>query len=405
MEIRIPPLGEGADSGTVVSVLVKVGDTVQLEQTILELENEKAVAPIPSTAAGKITQLHVKEGDKVSVGQVIATLESEGAPSSPSKTPTIETASTPQASIPIAASGVPPAAAPSVRKIARELGIDLRRVQGSERGGRVIMADLRRYIAFLQQAALAPSGTAAASPPPTSMDFSKWGPVKKKARSSLRKTIGDKMHESWTAIPHVTQFDDADITSLMALRKKHVAAYEKKGVKLTLTGFALKVVVAALKKFPTFNSSLDEATGEIINKHYYHIGVAVDTEGGLIVPVIRDVDKKSLFDLSKELGEVAEKTRQRKIAVEDLKGGTFTISNLGGIGGTYFSPIINRPEAAILAIGRGGYKPVVTKDKKMEPRLLMPLGVSYDHRLIDGADGARFIRAVAEGFENFKDDI
>jgi pyruvate dehydrogenase E2 component (dihydrolipoamide acetyltransferase) len=225
---------------------------------------------------------------------------------------------------------------------------------------------------------------------PESIDFSKWGPVEAKPLTPLRQKIAEKMTESWTTIPHVTQFDEADITALMALRKKYAPAYEKKGATLTLTSFILKAVVTALKKFPTVNSSLDEALQKLVEKKYYHIGVAVDTEQGLIVPVLRDVDKKTLLQVSKELGELAEKTRQRKVSLDELKGGTFTVSNLGGIGGSHFTPIVNKPEVAILGVGRGAGK--------------LPLSLSYDHRVIDGAVGARFIRAVAEALENFKED-
>jgi pyruvate dehydrogenase E2 component (dihydrolipoamide acetyltransferase) len=238
------------------------------------------------------------------------------------------------------------------------------------------------------------------------VDFSKWGPVERKPATSLRRKIGEKMSESWTTIPHVTQFDEADITALMELRKKYSAAYEKKGAKLTVTHFIMKAVVAALKKYPAFNASLDESSGEIVFKKYFHLGVAVDTEQGLIVPVLRDADKKSLFELAKELDALAEKTRQRKVSIEELKGGSFTISNLGSIGGQYFTPIINKPEVAILGVSRGVLKPVVVKLKTkevVEARLMMPLALSYDHRVVDGADGARFMRTLVEALQNFEE--
>lgn len=425
MDIRIPRLGEGADSGTIVSILVKEGDVVRKDQTIVELENEKAVAPIPSTHAGKVLKIHVKVGDKVSVGHAVLSVEDgAGAPSASAPAPTQAAPSAParvpNATVAPAATsseyhyesktGLPPPAAPSVRRMAAELGIDLRRVRGSENGGRIVLADVRAYIQQLQQAASVPvsapaptSAAKAASVPAESIDFSKWGPVTKKPLSSLRQKIAQKMSESWSAIPHVTQFDEADITPLLALRKKYVSAYEKKGGKLTVTGFILKAVTAALKKHPSFNASLDETAQELVLKQYYHLGVAVDTEAGLIVPVLKDVDKKSLLDLSKELEALAEKTRSRKVGLEDLKGGSFTVSNLGGIGGTFFTPIVNRPEVAILGVGRGVVRPAAV-DGKVELRTMLPLGLSYDHRVIDGADGARFIREIVTSLELFGED-
>ncbi len=233
-----------------------------------------------------------------------------------------------------------------------------------------------------------------------SIDFSKWGPVLKKRLTPLRKTVGERMVESWTEVPHVTQFADADITGLMEIRKRHVARFKKKGGSLTVTVFAIKVVLDALKKYPLANASLDEATEEVVFKNYYHIGIAVDTEAGLIVPVLKDVDKKNLLDLSVELVALAEKARKRKLALEELQGASFTISNLGSIGGTHFTPIVYKPQVAILGIGRGALRPVWTR-KRFEPRTLLPLALSYDHRVIDGADGARFITEIVSGFENF----
>ncbi len=429
MDIRIPNLGEGAESGNVVNIFVKVGDTVAKNQTLIELENEKAVAPIPSTGAGTVQKILVKIGDKVTVGQPIISISENGSSAvaaAPAQQagPAAAAPVPPQQHAPVSAvpqarsddyeyaspSGFPPPASPTVRRVAEDLGIDLRRVQGSEAGGRIVMADLRAYIARLQQLAAAPKSASApavsaSKPPAESIDFSKWGPVEKKANTSLRQKIAQKMSESWSTIPHVTQFDEADITGLMAIRKKAAPAYEKKGAALTITPFIMKAVVAALKKYPIVNSSLDEASNETVYKKYYHLGIAVDTDAGLIVPVIRDADKKSLLELAKELAVVAEKTRQRKVSVEDLRGGSFTISNLGSIGGTFFTPIINKPEVAILGVGRGVHKPVYIKSgtkQTLEPRVMLPLGLSYDHRVIDGADGARFIREIVTTLENFK---
>ncbi len=427
MDIRIPQLSEGVNAGTVVSILVKVGDRVERDQTVIELETDKAVAPIPSSEAGVVSKINVKEGDKVAVGHLILSLEGSGAGSSaPAAAPAAAPASAPAYAAPSTArvaapaapaagayqysspSGFPPAASPTIRRMAMDLGIDLTRVQGSEAGGRISMGDLRAYVQHLQSllngpAAHAPAVHAApaaapAAAPKVSIDFAKWGPVEKKALTSLRKTIGHRMQESWQTIPHVTQFDEADITDLLALRKKLAPKVEKKGGKLTVTILLLKAVVKALQKHPIFNSSLDEATEELVYKKYFNLGVAVDSEAGLIVPVLKDADKKGIADLSKELGDLAEKTRSRKIAPDDLKGGSFTISNLGGIGGTFFTPIINRPEVAILALGKGVLKPVV-KDEKIVARTMLPIGVSYDHRVIDGADGARFIRTLVESIE------
>lgn len=426
MNIKIPHVADGITSGTVVSLLVKVGDQVKKDQTVLELETDKAIAPVPATDAGTITAILVKEGDKVSIGQAVMTMSESGAATKsapndpePLQTPSPLPAAVHGASAPAAAaatatyqskSGFPPPASPTIRKMAIDLGIDLTRVPGSEAGGRIVLADLRNYILRLQQSAASVSSTQAsgassqAGPKPAqSIDFSKWGTVTKKSPSNLRKKIGEKMAESWTTIPHVTQFDEADITDMMALRKKYNPAYEKDGGKLTVTVLLMKVVVDLLKKYPGFNTSLDEVTQELIEKNYYNLGIAVDTEQGLIVPVIRNVDQKNLLELSKELSVVAEKTRQRKVGVDDLQGGTFTISNLGSIGGTHFTPIVNKPEVAILGIGRGVLKPV-TKDGKIESRLMLPLCLSYDHRVVDGGDGARFISGLVEGLEKFNED-
>jgi pyruvate dehydrogenase E2 component (dihydrolipoamide acetyltransferase) len=428
MDLKLPHLGEGADSGTVVNLFVKEGDTVTKDQPILELENEKAVATIPSTGAGTVTQIFVKPGDKIRVGQRILSLGDSGGTAAPpaakaepasarSRERLIQTPSPEQ--VPVAPeeevlepaseakAGTAPAAAPSIRKLARDLGIDLTRVRGSARGGRIMLEDVRGYIQRLQRLAAAPraaapAGAAAPRPAPEQVDFSKWGPISKVPLSPLREVIARRMAESWTTTPRVTQFDEADITALMALRKRYGAAYEQKHARLTLTSFALRVVVDALKKHPIFNASLDGVTQDIVFKQYYHIGIAVDTEAGLIVPVIRDADKKNLIELSRELEDLAGKARERKVSAEALKGGTFTISNQGGIGSGSFTPIVNKPQVAILGLGRGAMKAVV-RDNKIEPRLMLPIGLSYDHRVIDGAAAARFTVDLVQGFENFKE--
>jgi pyruvate dehydrogenase E2 component (dihydrolipoyllysine-residue acetyltransferase) len=421
MDVRLPKLGEGAESGTVVGIMVREGDTITEGQTILELENEKAIASIPSTASGKITSLRVKEGDKLSVGQVILTVAEEGrnpartvSPSAsapaphreeevPAGAPLEAPAEARSEEAFVASSGEPPAASPSIRKMARDLGIDLRRVRGSERGGRIVLADVRAYIERLQKIAFETRSGAPARPQAAAaerIDFSKWGPVHTQPLSPLRKVISQRMLESWSTIPHVTQFDKADITALSELRKKHAPAFEKKGARLTLTSFILKALAGLLKKHSIFNASLDTASEQIVFKDYFHIGVAVDTEQGLIVPVIRDVDKKDLFQLSVALGELAEKARSRKVSLEELKGGTFTISNQGGIGSRAFTPIINKPEVAILGLGRGVQEPLA-REGRFEARWMLPLALSYDHRVIDGASAARFMVDLVQALENF----
>jgi pyruvate dehydrogenase E2 component (dihydrolipoamide acetyltransferase) len=424
MDLKLPSLGEGADSGTVVNVFVKEGDQVAKDQPLLELENEKAVATIPSTAAGKVGTVYVKAGDKLSVGQRILTLVEAGAakPSAPEApaqhapgprraAPAEELPQPPasqEESLSEPKPGLPPAAAPSLRKLARDLGIDLAKVRGSARGGRILLEDVRAYIQRLQRLAAEPKPAAAPGTPaaakPEQIDFSKWGPVKKQPLSPLRQVIARRMASSWNAVPRVTQFDQADITRLNELRKKYAPAYQQRGgTKLTLTPFAIKAVVQTLKKYPVLNSSLDEVAQELVLKDYFHIGVAVDTDAGLIVPVIRNADTKSLLVLSKELEDLAGKARERKLAGDALKGGTFTISNQGGIGGAHFTPIINQPEVAILGLGRASLQPVI-RENQVQPRLMMPLALSYDHRVIDGGVAARFTVDLIKALEGFAEE-
>jgi len=400
MDVKLPKLGEGADSGVVVNVFVKEGDRVAKDQPILELENEKAVASVPSTAAGVVTKIYVKTGDKISVGQKLISLSGGDQPAaaavSAAKSAAPEPETPVEESVAEAGDEIPkpvaaPVASPSVRRLARELGIDLSKVRGSEAGGRIARGDLSAYIARLQQATdKGKSAGASAKPAVKSIDFSKWGPVSKKPLTQLRQVIARRMWESWNTIPHVTQFDDADFTRLNELRKKFAPAYEKEGAKLTLTPLVLKALVGTLKQHPIFNSSLDEVAQEVVFKDYFHIGIAVDTEQGLIVPVIRNADKKSVLDLAKELEQLAQKARDRKVTAEEMKGGTFTITNQGAIGSAHFTPIINKPEVAILGLGRGAMKPVA-RDGKVEVRMMTPLGLSYDHRVIDGGAAARFM--------------
>ena len=421
MDVRLPNLGEGTDSGSVVSLSVKEVDVIKKGQTILELENEKAVAPIPSPADGTVANIRVKPGDKLTVGQIILSLsegngaekkveqrestpeESHHSPEAPAHAETGEDRSKAEAALKTPPAGIPLPASPSIRKMARELGIDLTKIRGSESGGRIVLKDVRSYIQRLQQLAFPSKAVEPAKPAAEQIDFSKWGPIHTQSMSTLRRTISRRMHESWTTIPHVTQFDEADITKLMEMRKQLSAAYEAKGARLTLTCFALKAVVQVLKKYPIFNSSLNEFAQEVVYKDYFHIGLAVDTEAGLIVPVIRDVDKKDLLTVAMELNQLAERARDRKVTLEEMKGGTFTISNQGGIGGAHFTPIVNKPDVAILGLGRGVLKPVV-RNKQIEQRSMLPLCPSYVHRVIDGGQAARFVQELVEAFENFSQD-
>lgn len=430
MDMRLPPLGEGADSGAVVNVFVKPGDTVAAGQPVLELESEKAIATVPADRAGTVGKVFVKAGDKLAVGQRIlewAGTETESGPTAV-EVPPQQAAAPPAppaaarqlAATPEPVTGAPeeeetipepvaaPVASPSVRRLARELGIDLRKVRGTDPGGRITRNDLRSYIARLEQLARKPRPTARSpaagaeppKPPPEAVDFAKWGPVTRQPLSQLRQVIARRMSESWRAIARVTQFDEADFTRVNELRKQFAPAYEARGVRLTVTPFVVRALVDTLRRHPVFNSSLDEAAQELVLKQYYHIGIAVDTEQGLLVPVVRDVEKKSLLDLARELETLAQRARERKVSREEMQGGTFTLSNQGAIGGGHFTPIVNRPEVGILGLGRGALKPVV-RGEQILPRLMVPLALSYDHRVIDGGSAARFMVDLVRALEEF----
>ncbi len=421
MDVKLPKLGEGADSGVVVNIFVKEGDTVANGQAIIELENEKAVASIPSTAAGKVEKIYVKNGDRISIGQRLIAVAGEGQPSpapSAAPKPAAKKASAPrpepeeveEEEVSIEDDGEivneNPVAAPSIRRMALELEIDLHKIRGSESGGRIVSADLRNYIKRLIASASKSAKGKPGAPAKASaeqINFAQWGPVVKRPLTPLREVISRRMLESWNSVARVTQFDEADCTAMNELRKKFGKAYEEKGAKLTLTPLILKAVAITLKKHPIFNSSLDEVANEIVVKEYYHLGIAVDTDQGLMVPVIRDVDRKSVLDLAKELEQLAAKARDRKISAEDMKGGTFTISNQGAIGGGHFTPIVNKPEVAILGLGRGAMKPVVRGDK-IEARMMTPLALSYDHRVIDGGAAARFMVDLVAALQDYKED-
>ena len=429
-EIKLPVLGENVESATVVKLLVKPGDTISRDQPIMELETEKAAVDLPAPAAGTAKDIQVKEGDTVKVGQVLLTIEENGQPaSSPTPKATSETATSPvdtptpqpevkqpaapaptppapppvvpNGEIPRAPSAAPPEnptvgapAAPSLRRMARELGIDIHAVTGTGPEGRITEDDIRNYARSIILNATVPESGATTSLP----DFSRWGEIERKAMAGIRRKTAEHVQEAWSSIPHVTQFGSADITDVEKMREPFTKTVEAAGGKLNITAIVIKVAAMALKAFPQFNVSLDTSSGEIVFKKFYNIGVAVDTEHGLLVPVIRDADKKNVQELSVELTQIAAKARSRKLSVEDMQGGTFTVTNLGSIGGSYFTPIVNSPEVAILGVSRAAYQPVFI-DGTFQPRLMLPLSLSYDHRAIDGADGARFLRWIVEALE------
>ena len=418
IEVTLPALGEGIESGDIVAVLVSAGSDIALDDPVLEIEIDKGVVEMPSPLAGKVTAVHVSEGDRAAVGQLVLTVES-GSPAPEAGPPPPATArpekEAPQAPPPAPAPVPAPAAAagtdtpaptklvpaaPSVRRLAREIGIDIAEVRGTGPGGRISADDVKthsRAINSRRSAAPGAAGTQAeAAPLP---DFSKWGDIDREPMSNVRRVTARHMANVWGTIPHVTQFDKADVTDLEAWRRKYGKTVEAAGGKLTPTAIAMKVAAAALSKFPAFNASIDLGSEEVIFKKYINIGVAVDTERGLLVPVVRDVDRKNILELSVELTEISARARSGKLGIEEMQGGTFTISNLGGIGGTSFTPLVNAPEVAILGIARSSQEPIFV-DGEFAPRLMMPLALSYDHRLIDGADGARFLRWFCDVLEN-----
>jgi len=410
--VAVPDIGDFKDV-EVIEVLVKPGDKVEKEQSLVTLESDKATMEIPSPAAGVVKELKIKTGDKVSQGAPLLVLEgaeqraepraAEPRPAPKTEAPKAAPAAAPQAvpAAPREEAGAKPHASPSVRKFARELGVDLAQVQGSGPKGRILHSDVQAFVKGALAGGVARAAPAAAGsktgggalpfnlPAWPEVDFAKFGPIETKPLSRIQKLSGPYLHRNWISIPHVTQCDDADITDLEAFRKAQTAETEKKGFKLTMLAFMIKACVTALKQYPQFNSSLDKSGENIIVKHYYHIGVAVDTPGGLVVPVVRDADRKGIFDLAHELADLSKVARDSKLKPADLQGGTFSISSLGGIGGNYFTPIINAPEVAILGVSRSVIRPV-WDGKSFAPRLMLPLALSYDHRVIDGATAARF---------------
>jgi pyruvate dehydrogenase E2 component (dihydrolipoamide acetyltransferase) len=477
-EFTLPELGENVTAGDVLRVLVKPGDTVAKDQTVLELETDKATIEVPSSVAGRVTAVSVKAGDKVKVGQVVLTVEdgagnSAAAPAAapqkaPEKAP--EQASAPardgaadadtsntksddapeqhvetpkrggapagpgapggkiktgekeqkepskvvditrgaRPSAEPAAADVPPApAAPSVRRMARELGVDIDGVSGSGSDGRISIEDVKAHTKRLLEGAARAGAGGAPGSNISLPDFSRWGEIERQPMRPVRRKTAEHLSAAWRAIPHVTQHDLADVTALEELRKKYAKEAEEAGGNLTVTAIATKVVAVALKVFPQFNASIDLAAEEIIRKKYVNIGIAVDTDRGLLVPVVRDADTKNIIQIAVEIAQLSAKARDRKISLDEMQGGCFSISNLGGIGGTYFTPIVNAPELAILGISRARMEPVWQATEQgrgpasgaFVPRLMLPLSLSYDHRAIDGADGIRFLRWVVQALE------
>ncbi|OGK95466.1 MAG: hypothetical protein A2W08_10040 [Candidatus Rokubacteria bacterium RBG_16_73_20] len=412
----LPDLGEGLTEAEIVRVLVAQGDVVAEDAPLLEVETDKATVEIPSPMSGRVATIHVHPGDTVRVGAALVTFEDAGAPSTapraggaPPPRPAPPPAAVRSAAAPAPPAAGPVPATPATRRLARELGVDLRAVRGSGPGGRVTDDDVRasagapaaappRTLAAPEHPAVArPLATVGAAPAPLPR-FEQWGPVERQPLSHLRRTIAERMTLAATLIPHVTHLDRADVTDLDALIQRSLEAGRARGVTLTLTSFLLKAAALALGEHPRFNASLDPAAGELIVKRYCHLGVAVATERGLIVPVLRDVDRKPLLEVQRELTALAARVREGKATLEDLHGGCFTITNLGALGGTGAIPIINYPEVAILGVARARLEPVV-RDGRIEPRMLLPLTLTFDHRVADGADGARFAAAIVRRLE------
>jgi len=418
---KLPDLGEGIHEGEVLSVRVAVGDKVKEGDIILEVETDKAAVEIPSPYTGVVEEILVKPGDTVKVGQAMLTFTG-GEEAAPAKKEEPERKA-PEPSRPVeikpeaARKEGPVPASPATRRLARELGVDLRAVPPTGPGGLVTADDVRAFAGKKEKVVEAPPTAPAAERVeevrpfavgvPRLPDFSKWGPIERVPLRSIRKATAKQMTLAWSQIPHVNNQDVVDMTKLEKFRRRHKSEIEAKGGKLTPTVFALKAVAAALKAYPNFNASLDTEAGEIVVKRYYHIGVAVNTPDGLIVPVIRDVDRKSIVELSIELKQLIEKTRARKTTLEELQGGTFSITNVGNMGGGHFVPIINYPQVAILGMGAATMQPAVTGNEKdgyqIVPRLLMPLVLCIDHRVLDGADAIPFVRTIVEALEDPED--
>ncbi len=410
-EILVPNIGDFEDV-EVIEVLVSPGETVQAEDSLITLESDKASMEIPAPEGGTVKDVKVKVGDKVSEGSLIMLLDPSGeaapasggetaaAPvspspvSSPAKPAAPRRAAAPVAAPPVVSGRVDEAgfarayASPGVRRFARELGVDLGRVGGSGRKGRITKDDVKAFVKQVMAHGM-PSGGGLEVAPMPEIDFAKWGEVESRPLTKINRLTGQILHRNWVTVPHVTQFDDADITDMEAMRKAMAAEYKAKGIRITPLVFLMKGIVRAMHEYPRFNTSLDTSGENLIFKKYFNVGIAVDTPDGLVVPVVQDVDKKSLVDLAVELGEISVKARDKKLKPADMQGGCMTISSLGGIGGTKFTPIVNAPEVAILGVSRSKMQPV-WNGAEFTPRLMLPLALSYDHRVIDGADGARF---------------
>ena len=432
IEIKVPDIGDFEDV-PVIEVLVAQGDEVSEEQSLVTLESDKATMEVPSPAAGKITELRVSLGDTVSEGDVVAIVEVSESDSAAAETesasepepePTpepevkaekAEPAPAPAPKIEQPASRPPPPAAglsavdpskvpyasPAMRKFARELGVNLLGVKGSGKGGRIVREDITGFVKSAMSSKPQGGGQPFDLPPPPKVDFSKYGEIEKVELTRIQKLSGPNLHRNWVGIPHVTHNDEADITDMEAFRKSSAAEAEAQGFKLTPLVFLIKASVAALKKFPDFNASLDPSGDFLIRKKFFNIGIAVDTPDGLVVPVLRNCESKGIMELAGELAEVSNKAREGKLTPSDMSGGCFSISSLGGIGGTGFSPIINMPEVAILGVSRHKMTPV-WDGSEFKPRLVLPLSLSYDHRVIDGASAARFTRYLASRLEDLR---
>ena len=409
VQFALPDLGENIESGDVIRILVDVGDRLAEDQTVIELETDKAVIEVPSSVDGTITEILVQQGDTIAVGQPILAVETAAAEAPVAEEappPAVEPAPTPmpQAVAPVSPEPTPTLtstddpvpAAPSTRRLAREIGVDIAQVQGTGPGGRISIDDVKAHSKKLHAARATGTAPAAAAQLP---DFSQWGAVERQPMTKVREITADRLSQAWATIPQVTQFDKADLTSLEKWRTAYGKKAEAAGGKLTPTAILIKVLGIALKVFPQFNASIDMAQREVVYKHYFHIGIAVDTPHGLLVPVVRDVDQKNIIELAVELSELAQKTRERKIGPADMQGGSMTLSNVGTMGGTAFTPIVNLPEVAILGVARSQVEPTYI-DGQLQPRTFLPLSLSYDHRLIDGADGARFLRWICTALED-----
>ena len=413
VEVRLPDLGEGIEAVDVLTVLVTVGQVVAADDSLIEIESEKATLDVPADSGGTVTAIHVKAGDTIAVGQPLLTLDpiAAGPPPAPAdvQAPVHDVPSTDRAQVAEgpapqpamadsetradanAGDGPPVAAAPSVRTFAREIGVDVRQVEGSGPTGRISVDDVKAHARHRGPVA----AMDVAIPLP---DFAQWGPVERVRMSRLRRTLAENLARSWATVPHVTLFHEADVTDIEDVRVEYKEAAEARGAKLTITAFLLPVVAAALKAHPKVNASLDLAAGEIVQKRYYHLGVAADTERGLLVPVIRNVDTKGVIDLAVELTGLAERARDGKLSLDEMQGATFTISNLGGLGTGFFTPIVNPPEVGILGVGRAVPRSTLYNDV-MQTRLMLPLSLSFDHRALDGADGARFLAWIVDALQ------